>query len=264
MARETRIYGLDGCRAGWVAASGSADRLELVTFALVPDQELRSFLEPVVGTGAVVAIDVPIGLAESDARACDRAARVRLGFPRQNSVFSAPCRGTLAAADYVQACTINRDLRGRAVSLQTWGIVGKIAAVDALLEELPRLAAQMWEAHPEVTFAELAGTQRGLSSRKKSADGRLERLALLEAHGLQLDLERVHSELRSKSLDGVRTELRGGSLVPDVARGAARDDIVDAAACLLTAARLARGQATFLPPGAPPCDARRRRMQIAA
>ncbi|MDQ6675069.1 MAG: DUF429 domain-containing protein [Chloroflexota bacterium] len=244
MARETRIYGLDGCPGGWVAASCTADLLAVVTFTRVADQELCSYLERLAGTSAVIAIDVPIGLAELEARVCDTAARGRLGAGRQTSVFSAPGRGTLAALDYVQACTLNRELQGRAISRQTWGIVKKIALVDQVLDELPGLAPQLWEAHPEVTFAELAVSPRGISARKKSVEGRRERLALLQQHGLELDLERIRGQL-------------------GVGR-VARDDIVDAAACLLTAARVARGHATLLPAGPPPFDARGRRMQIAA
>jgi predicted RNase H-like nuclease len=237
------MFGFDGCPGGWVAASSSVD-LAVVWFSVVADRELKAFLAPLAGTGAIMAIDVPIGLAECAARVCDQEARKRLGVPRQNSVFSAPCRGTLVATDYLQACAINRELRGRAISRQSWGIMRKIAAVDALLDELPQVAPQVWEAHPEVTFAELAATVRGISAPKKSADGQRERLALLTAHGLHLDLERVRLELRGLKV--------------------ARDDIVDAAACLLTAVRIVRGQATFLPPGPPPSDGRGRRMQIAA
>jgi predicted RNase H-like nuclease len=95
-----------------------------------------------------------------------------------------------------------------------------------------------------VTFAELAATPLGIGAPKKSASGQSQRLALLAAHGLHLDLERVRLELSGRKVAG--------------------DDIVDAAACLLTAARVARGQAAFLPPGSPPSDVRGRRMQIAA
>ena len=225
-------------------AACSSLELAVVTYSVIPDRELRGFLAALAGTGAVVAIDVPIGLAECEARECDRAARQRLGVPRQNSVFSAPCRGTLAATDYGQACAINRGLRGRAISRQTWGIMNTIAAVEAVLEKLPGLAEQVWEAHPEVTFAELAATRNGIGASKKSLDGQCQRLALLAAQGLTLDLERIRGELR-----GLKAK---------------RDDIVDAAACLVTAGRIARGQATFLPAGPAPCDVRGRRMQIAA
>jgi predicted RNase H-like nuclease len=238
-----QLYGLDGCPGGWVVASSSTE-LAVVAFGLVADRELEAFLAPLAGTGAVVAIDVPIGLAECEPRACDRAARVRLGAPRQNSIFSAPCRGTLAATEYEQACAINRGLRGRAISRQSWNIMGKIALVEAVLDALPGLAEQVWEVHPEVTFAELAGTPTGLRAAKKSVDGQYLRLELLAAQGLTMDLVRIRGELKTLKVK--------------------RDDIVDAAACLVTAARLARGQATFLPPGPAPHDARGRRMQIAA
>jgi predicted RNase H-like nuclease len=243
LAHEDRLYGLDGCPGGWVVASSSID-LGCVSYAVIADRELSSLLAGLVGTGAVVAIDVPIGLAECEPRACDGAARGRLGVPRQNSVFSAPCRGTLAALDYVEACVINRSLRGKAISRQSWNIVPKIGAVDAVLEELPGLAEQIWEVHPEVTFAELAGTLNGLKAAKKSADGQRQRIALLAAHGLTLDVDEIRATLQTAKVR--------------------RDDIVDAAACLLTARRIARGEAIFLPPGQAPRDARGRRMQIAA
>ena len=243
VARGGRFYGIDGCPGGWVAASSSGD-FPGVTFGLVADLELAAFLAGLEGSGAVVAIDVPIGLAECEPRACDGAARGRLGVPRQNSVFSAPCRGTLAALDYVEACVINRSLRGKAISRQSWNIVPKIAAVDAVLDELPGLAEQIWEVHPEVTFAELAGTLNGLKAAKKSADGQRLRLKLLAAHGLTLDVDEIRATLQTAKVR--------------------RDDIVDAAACLLTARRIARGEAIFLPPGQAPRDARGRRMQIAA
>ena len=240
---EVPLYGLDGCPGGWVVACSSAE-LASVTFSVIAERELKAFLRPLAGTAAVIAIDVPIGLADGDARACDRAARVRLGAPRCSSVFSAPCRDSLAATDYLHACAINRALRGRALSRQCWGIMTKIAVVEALLDELPDLADQIWEVHPEVTFAELAASPCGIGPRKKSPAGQRERLAVLAAHGLPVDLEHVRRELRA----------------PEVAR----DDIVDAAGCLLTAARIARQQAVFLPRGQPPLDRRGRRMQIAA
>jgi len=224
--------------------AGCSGDLAVATFRVVGDRELKSFLALLAGTGAVVAIDVPIGLAECEPRACDRAARVRLGAPRQNSVFSAPCRGTLAATQYQQACAINRGLRGRAISRQSWNIMSKIALVEAVLEEFPALAGQVWETHPEVTFAELGATQNGISASKKSADGQRQRLRLLAAHGLVMDPEHIRIGLKGLTVR--------------------RDDIVDAAACLVTAVRLASGQAIFLPPGPAPCDGHGRRMQIAA
>ena len=65
---------------------------------------------------------------------------------------------------------INRGLRGRAISRQSWNIMSKIALVEAVLEEFPALAGQVWETHPEVTFAELGATQNGISASKKSSE----------------------------------------------------------------------------------------------
>jgi predicted RNase H-like nuclease len=43
---------------------------------------------------------------------------------------------------------------------------------------------------------------------------------------------------------------------------AGRDDVVDAAACLVAASRIVRGVSMTLPTGAPECDARGLRMEI--
>lgn len=64
------------------------------------------------------------------ARACDQAARARLGVPRQNSVFSAPCRQTLDSPDFASASAINRRLSGKGITRQLWGILPKIKSVD--------------------------------------------------------------------------------------------------------------------------------------
>jgi hypothetical protein len=65
----TRLAGIDGCRAGWVAVIRDGDALE--TCIAVSDDELVALFAQC----AVVAIDVPIGLAERGARACDVHAR---------------------------------------------------------------------------------------------------------------------------------------------------------------------------------------------
>ena len=237
-----RLFGIDGCRAGWIVAEADLD-LTVCAFHLVRD--LSAWMSTLDPHRALIAIDVPIGLANAAPRDCDQQARQRLGVPRHSSVFSAPCRGTLEASDYAGACLANRALRGKALSRQLWGIMPKIQSVDRLLAELPALADHVWEAHPEVTFADLAGSPAGLAAGKATPTGEAVRRTLLSAHGLQVDPVAVRASI------GLAF--------------ARRDDILDAAACLLTAKHLADETARLYPPALPASrDSVGRRMVIAS
>jgi predicted RNase H-like nuclease len=82
------VLGVDGCPGGWIGArlDGAA-----VTWHLLPDA--TSVLALAVDA---VAIDIPIGLPDHAARACDTAARRLLGRPG-TTVFTAPMRAVLDA-----------------------------------------------------------------------------------------------------------------------------------------------------------------------
>src|SRR6266446_8004885 len=145
------LAGVDGCRAGWVAASDRGARL-YPTFAEIVAQRFE-----------LVLIDVPIGLLRSGPRRCDLQARNLLGA-RRSSVFPAPGRRLLRARRY-----------GRQCSIQLWNILHKIREVDEAMTL--RLQRRVREAHPEVSFALLNGAP--LRFAKKSADGEAERRRLL-------------------------------------------------------------------------------------
>lgn len=234
-----KLVGIDGCRGGWVVATADGS-LESVAFAVV--KELDGIFHEVAAGGMVVAIDNPIGLPEAGDRACDRAARRRLGFPRGSSVFPAPCRAAAAAADYSSACLLNARACGRKLSRQTYNILPKILAVDRLIT--PALQSNIRECHPELVFAVLAGNGRGLANAKKTPAGEAERLARLGRVLPRLDLTAIRASLGTA--------------------GVTRDDIVDAAACLVTALRIAAGVAIVLPESDIPTDDRALRMEIVA
>ena len=145
------LLGVDGCRAGWVAASDRGARL------------YPTFAEIVAERFELVLIDVPIGLLQAGPRNCDLQARSLLGA-RRSSVFPAPGRRLLRARRY-----------GRQCSIQLWNILHKIREVDEAMT--PRLQRRVREAHPEVSFALLNGSP--LRFAKKSADGEAERRRLL-------------------------------------------------------------------------------------
>jgi predicted RNase H-like nuclease len=235
-----RLYGVDGCRGGWVVASADPG-LGGLCFERLAD--LGPLLARAAAGQALVVVDTPIGLPEAGPRACDLAARTRLGAPRAASVFPAPCQAALLGANYAEACALNADACGRRLTLECFHLLPKIRQLDAVMT--PDLQRWVREGHPEVIFAELAGGPRGLAHYKKTAAGEAERLGLLARY------------LPALSADGL-SEARAG-----LGRAApARDDLVDAAACLVAAYRLRRGLARCLPSDEPPRNARGLRMEI--
>lgn len=216
------LYGLDGCKNNaWVVAESDAE-FKSVTFRIETDLNAL-FLAGSSGQ-AVVVLDVPIGLSNTT-RACDAAARALLRH-RHVCVFTPPCREALAARSYEEAVTANRLHRdGAAISLQAFHIRERIKAVDDLIT--PGHQERVKEGHPEVVFAVLNGALP-LKHGKDTVEGIGERMALLTA-------------ARVPSFDPAAERVRLG-------RGeVAVDDIVDAAAMLLTARHVATGSARRLP-----------------
>ena len=216
------VAGVDGCRGGWVvattAATGPAPILSI---------EVVDHIDPVLdrvrrGELVAVGLDMPIGLPDAGPRASDALLRARLG-PRRASVFATPPRPLLGCTDHAEAVARGRALDGRGISIQAFNLLPKIAQVDAAID--PGLCDAVVEAHPESAFAELAGAP--LASTKRTAEGRAERLALL-----------------ARPFPRSRAALTGR------VRGAAPDDVLDAAAAAWTARRWATGTAVVLTDGA--------------
>lgn len=231
------LLGVDGCRAGWIVAEatgvGARPRFHLFpTFA----QLLRAFAAP----DALACVDVPIGLCDAGRR-CDREARALLGPARACSVFTPPSRSALAGATPEEARRLNLRATGRSLSAQTIGIVPKIREVDAAMT--PALQLRVREVHPELVFASLSPAGRGLAASKKTEQGRRERLALLPP-----------------ALAAAAPSRAG---CPFPAAAVALDDYVDALAALVTAGRLARGEACRVPQEGVDRDARGLVMEIA-
>jgi predicted RNase H-like nuclease len=214
----TPVAGVDGCRAGWIVVhDGHAEAHHdfAAVLAALPDD-------------AVVAVDIPIGLVDdhvAGGREVDRAARVELG-PKRSSVFSAPPRCALGARTLRDA-----RRRGARLTLQTLNLLPRIEDVDAVMT--PELQSRVFEVHPELSFAAMAGGPPVLAP-KRSAAGSKERRALLR---------------------------RAGVCVPERPTGAAVDDLLDACALTWSAHRVADGTASHVP-DAPARDARGLAMEL--
>lgn len=221
------IAGIDGCKGGWIVAMRLALTANVNCFRV---DSLSALLDAHPELQCV-AIDVPIGLVEEGPRHCDEAARRQLG-PRKNSVFSAPIRPLLGAASQAEASRLRRQIEGKGVTIQAYGILRKVEEVDHLLRTQLVWRGRVREVHPEVCFAQLNGG-RPLEFPKKKREGRQERLRLLLPHfgGAVEDALLRRSQFRCEA-----------------------DDIVDAFVGLWTAQRALGGKAITLPP-VPPHDA---------
>ena len=189
----------------------------------------------------MLAVDMPIGLADSGPRACDIAARRHLPRGRKSSVFPPPRRAMLACANWAEANALGRAREGKGLSHQAWNLTPRIRELDQALT--PADQARVREVHPELVFQRLNGTaaQPDTLPSKKTPAGQAARLALLARAGVR--------ELPA--------------LIETLPRSQAKpDDLLDAAACALAARDILAGRATCLPGPAPPRDARGLRMEI--
>jgi len=213
-----RVLGVDACRAGWIgiALSGGDPRPYAAP-------TIRELTEQATADGplGVVAIDIPIGLADAGRRRADQLARAALGR-RWPSLFITPVREAVQAGDFPAALAANRRLAGEGISRQAFALAAKILDVDGWLRGISRPPATVVEAHPELSFAELAGAP--LAVRKSTWAGAERRRALLARAGITLagDL-------------GLAGEQAGV------------DDVLDAAAAAWTARRVSQGTARRLP-----------------
>ena len=205
----TRLAGLDGCRAGWIAAIQYAGALE--TRILSSDEELLALFAQC----AVVAIDIPIGLSD-EGRACDHHARRFVG-KRGSSVFPAPLRSLLHLHDYAEVNRIAK-LKGKGVSKQGFMLYPKVAQIDRILQRHHELRDRVYEIHPEVSFTMWNGGTP-IAASKHTREGLAARRELARQHFGE---------------------------IPATPRGAREDDLLDAFAALWTAERVAAGRAQEL------------------
>ena len=218
------VLGVDGWRGQWVGALLDGRR---VTLCVLPDAAAVL----AVSGAEVIGIDMPIGLSDDGPRACDLAARKRLGRAG-SSVFPAPVRPVLRSGSYVEACVVSRAASGKALSVQTWNLVPSIADLDRALGDPPD--GRVHEVHPELAFRELDGR---VVSPKASARGLAERIRALEP-----------------VLDVLDALADAPAAVPAV-------DCLDACAVAWSARRIAEGSASSV--GGDERDARGRPMRIA-
>ena len=218
------VAGMNACSDGWIAvmldATGqNAPRVH----------PLRGFWD-VLQTPErpeTVAVNMPIGFAagtDAAGRQCEIQVRELLAA-RSASVFAAPNRRALYCTSYESACAANASGSKTAVKLsqQVYGLFDKMREIDARIT--PGLQAQIFEAHPELSFALMRGGEPCAHPGSTKA-------------GLE---ERVQA-LREARFDA--DFLNTSSFTP---LHASREDFLDACACAWTAQRILLGAAQRFP-----------------
>ena len=217
------VLGVDGWRGQWVGALLDGRSVRLLA---LPD--IAAVLA--VADVEVIAIDMPIGLSDDGARACDVEARRRLPGAT-STVFPAPVRPVLRATTYDEARSTSHAASGRSLSVQTFALVPAIRSLDDALGDPPD--SRVHEVHPELSFRAL---DERVTDRKASPNGLAQRIRALEAVMNVLD-----------------TLARDRSGVPVV-------DALDACAAAWSARRIADGVGACVGDGR--TDARGRPMRI--
>jgi predicted RNase H-like nuclease len=220
------IAGVDGCPAGWIALVEQTETRRITAHVFLTFSDLTDALD-----AAVIAIDIPIGLTDRDARQCDLLARRHLGPKRGTSVFPAPIRSALSASSYLEANAASIAMQKKGISQQAWAIYPKIREVDEVLQADADLRGRVIEVHPELTFSTWSGAP--ILPPKRTAEGQAVRRALITSHFGPLAFESARNQVQP--------------------RHASNDDIADAFAALWTAQRIANGKSQTLPLD-PPLD----------
>lgn len=207
------VAGVDGCPAGWVAVTLSpASPADPSAIAVTVCVAATLDALPLAG---VAGIDMPLGLLASGWREVDVLARRALGR-RGSSVFAIPPRLALAAPSYAEANRVCRELTGKGLSVQAYALRRKITEAEAY-RRARGAAVRLYEVHPELAFAALAGAP--LADSKHTPAGLVIRRDLLRAAGIEL---------------------------PVKVAGLPENDLLDAAAAAWSARRIAAGQAVVI------------------
>ena len=211
------VTGVDGCAAGWVAVTLGPAMPDLAA-PLVTGVAVAATLD-LLPLSIVTGIDMPLGLLGAGWRDADLLARRALGR-RGVTVFAIPPRAVWECQSYAEANRLCRELAGKGLSVQAWGLRRKIAEADQFRRRAatgPGRGVRLHEVHPELSFAALAGAP--LPDTKHTPAGLAVRRDLLA---------------------------RAGIALPGRVAGAAEDDLLDAAAVAWSARRIAAGTAVTL------------------
>lgn len=207
---------------------GSLDRIEHL-------ESLEAVIDQIKDVD-VLAVDIPIGHEDPDGtqgdgrRACERAARDRMGPAADERILPMPPPAVYNVDHYHQALALCEENGWPKLAKPIWHGQKRVQALTEASETTDGLV----EMHPELSFTvmhELHGGEGPLEHYGRGWAALYERLELLHEAGLR----------PSRSMGGV------GRASPK--------DVIDATAAAWSALRVARGQAVVFPKR-PPKDPR--------
>jgi predicted RNase H-like nuclease len=227
------IAGVVPCPGGWLVQPA-----RLFTATIVPEEPLvLAELNDVLDyrpSFLYLVIDAPIGIPDrpfGGYRACDREARDLLGWPRRVSVAPVPCREALYATTLAEAQRLEPWLTPLAYRRFRWWR-------EADTEIHAYHQRRIFSGSPELSFL-LVNGDAAASTSSFWRDGPIERLALLQ-----------------ERLPGLRALAQAAP-----PRGASLRHVLNAAALLWTARRIA-GRAITRLPRDPMWDDQGRRIEL--
>lgn len=169
-----KIAGIDSCPLGWIVILHDSKDF---TFEVVNSIEELLQQHPDLQR---LFIDIPIGLSSSTfTRTIESRLRKELGN-RSSTIFTPACRKAIYAADYDEARTINKEILGKSISIQSYNISKKIKEVDQFLKSKPK-ALEVYESHPEICFKYLNSSEV-IQTKKSTQEGFQQRFLLLQKH----------------------------------------------------------------------------------
>ncbi len=205
---QNTVAGIDGARGEWVIARYDGARMTW-TVAPTVDAALAE-----TATCTTVGVDMPLSMPSLHYRVSEVEAKKYLGAAR-SSVFHTPVAAVLDARTYDEACTVSRQVTGKAISKQTWFLLPGIRGWREADFDPERIV----EVHPECSFRAMQ-PQTTFAS-KKSGRGAGQRMQALA------------SWIDPRNLADGLAELPVGP---------ALDDALDAAAAAWSAWRFGRGE----------------------
>ena len=213
------VFGIDGCKAGWILAEEiHKNELNVTLFKSLSQLEILTKNEATVG------IDIPLQIHDKGFRKADSEARALLKS-RASSIFSAPAKKTLLAKTYKDACEVNFSVCGKKISKQTWFLFKKIKEARSLFCKKENYL-KLYEVHPELSFMAM-NNMKVLEYGKKTIEGFNFRYRLLKQVFPLFDFREIRAKFKKKDV--------------------ADDDILDAVAVLWSTQKIIDKIASYVP-----------------
>lgn len=213
------VFGIDGCRYGWIVAE--EEPRGGLSIQLI---ESLNYLESIISQKAIAGIDIPLAIHEKGFRMADAEARALLKS-RASTIFSAPAKETLLSESYAKACEINESICGKKISKQSWFLFSKIKEARTIFCQGQK-KIKLYEVHPELSFMAM-NDMKVIELGKKTNEGFKVRYTLVKKLFPKFNFEKTRANFKKCDV--------------------ADDDILDAIAVLWSTQKIIANMASYVP-----------------